>query len=211
MLSTLVARAGELLVAVVIAGMVAAAAAATGVWWLRRQLRRRVKPASLAAAGRARQAAAGAGRAGVWWLSSRPLPDRHWLAAARDRRKLRRAVAAAEYAVGQARRAGAPTGDLSGMCRRLRAAATAADRSLAMAGRAATPGESPDHVRTQVADLVRAAGLIQDAAASAAAAMSAPTVARLAEDVHQEVTALHAGLARATGATRTHGLPGQVT
>jgi len=111
--------------------------------------------------------------------------------------------------VGQARRAGAPTGDLSGMCRRLRAAATAADRSLAMAGRAATPGESPDHVRTQVADLVRAAGLIQDAAASAA--MSAPTVARLAEDVHQEVTALHAGLARATGATRTHGLPGQVT
>ena len=97
------------------------------------------------------------------------------------------------------------------MCRRLRAAATATDRSLAMAGRAATPGESPDHVRTQVADLVRAAGLIQDAAASAAAAMSAPTVARLAEDVHQEVTALHAGLARATGATRTHGLPGQVT
>lgn len=49
------------------------------------------------------------------------------------RRRLWRAVTAAEQAVAQARKTGAPTGDLNSLCRRLRQAVAETDRSLAIA------------------------------------------------------------------------------
>ena len=209
MLSEVAVRAGELLAALAIAGVVMLTVATAGMWWLKRRLRRRLQGARRAMAGRARQAATGGARTGWQWLWSRPVPDRHWVAAARDRRRLWRAVAAAEHAVTQARKSGAPTGDLDSLCRRLRQAAADADRSVALAGRATATSTRSDHASCQAAELVAAAGLIQDAAASATAFVTRPAVASLTQDVRQEATALSAGLASATGGPGSRGLPGQ--
>jgi hypothetical protein len=210
MLSTFAVRAGELLAVLAITGVVLLTMAAVGGLWLKRRLRLRVQGASWAAlAGRAGRAAAGHFRTRSPWWWSRPVPSRHWVAAALARRRLRRAVAAAGHAVAQARKSGAPTGDLDSLCRRLRQAATDTDRSLAMAGRATAASTRPDHASCQAAELVAAAGLIQDAAASSAASMTRPAVAGLADDVRQEVTALSAGLASAARSARPSGLPGR--
>ena len=116
-------------------------------------------------------------------------------------------MAAAEHAVRQARRSDAPTGDLDALCRRLRQAATDTDRSLAMVGRAVPPRARADHACAQAAELVAAAGLIQDAAVSAATSVARPAVSSLADDVRQEVVALSAGLASAARSARPSGLP----
>jgi hypothetical protein len=183
MLETAVIRAAELLAVLLAAGTVALAA---GLWWLRQRVRR-LKLPGRAAAVRAGAAAAGAMAAGRYRAWSLPVPDRRWLAAARERRRLWLAVGAAERAVTAARQAGAPTGDLDGLCRRLREAAGAADRGLRASRR------DPAEIR----DLAEAAGQIQAAAASAAAAVTRPGARRLAEDAHREAEALAAGIAAA--------------
>jgi hypothetical protein len=208
MLSTLTVRAGELLAVLTITGVVLLTGAAVTGLWLKRKLRLRLHSASWAAlAGRASQATAGHlhPRARWWW--SRPVPNRHWVAATLARRRLWHAVTAAEHAVAQARKASAPTGDLNSLCHRLRQAAADTDRSLAIASRAMPPGALPAHVSSQAADLVATAGRIQDAAASATASVSHPKVASLADDVRQEVVALSAGLASAARSSRPPGLP----
>ena len=210
MLSTFAVRAGELLAVLVITGVVLLTMAAAGGLWLKRRLRLRVQGAGWAApGGRAGRVAAGHFRTGRPWWWSRPVLSRHWVAAALARRRLQRAVAAAGYAVAQARKSGAPTGDLDSLCRRLRQAAADTDRSLAMVGRATAASTRPDHASSQAAELVAAAGLIQDAAASSAASMTRPAVSSLADDVRQEVTALSAGLASAARSARPSGLPGR--
>jgi hypothetical protein len=198
MLGTFAVRAGELLAAVLAAGIAALAAVAGGVWWLKRRVRR-LGRLGRAAAGRAGLVAAGAAGAGRRWLWSRPVPDRRWLAAVRERRRLWRAVGAAEHAVAAARLAGAPTGDLEGLCRRLRQSAGNADRVLAVQGSAAAGG-GLGPASAQARDLQVTAGLIRDAAVSVAAAMAQPAAGSLAEDVRREVTALSAGIASAAGA-----------
>ena len=203
MLSAVTVGAGELLAAVAAAATVLLAVSVAGVWWLQRRLRRGLDGAGRALAGRASLAAAGGFRAGRRWLWSRPLPDRRWVMAAVYRRRLWRSVNAAEYAVAQAGRSGAPTGDLDGLCRRLRRAAVAADQSLAMAGRATPSPSSPGHGSSHAAELMAAARLIQDAAASSAASMARPAVAALTDDVRREVVALSAGLASAADSSRS--------
>jgi hypothetical protein len=211
MLSAVAVRAGELLAAVAFAGAVLLAAATAGVWWLQRRLRHGLDSASRAVAGRASRAAAGGIRAGGRWLWSRPVPDRHWVTAAVSRHRLWRSVAAAEHAVAQAGKSGAPTGDLEGLCRRLRRAAVDADRSLALAGRATPSPSSPHHDSSHAAELVAAARLIQDAAASSAASLARPAVATLTNDVRQEVVALSAGLASAAHSARPSAVPAEPT
>jgi hypothetical protein len=183
MLETAVIRAAELLAVLLVAGTVTLAA---GLWWLRGRLRR-LRPLGRAAAVRAGAAAAGAVAAGRYRAWSLPVPDRRWLAAARERRRLWLAVGAAERAVTAARQAGAPTGDLDGLCQRLREAAGAADRGLAVSR----------YASAEIHDLTEAAGQIQAAAASAAAAVTRPASRRLAEDAHREAQALAAGIAAA--------------
>src|SRR5713101_8026365 len=112
MLPAIAVKGGELLAAVVVAGVICAAALAVGMRWLKRRARRRLERIGRAVAGRAAGAAAAAGSAGWRWLWSRPLPDHRWIAAVTARRRLWRAVGAAEHAAAQARKAGAPTGDL---------------------------------------------------------------------------------------------------
>jgi len=109
-------------------------------------------------------------------------------------------VSAAEHAVAAAHRGGAPTGDLDGLCRRLRRAADSADCSLAIWQRSAA-GAGPDHMIAEVRDLVSAARQIQAAASSALASVSRPVARELADDVRAEVVALRAGVAKATGTT----------
>jgi hypothetical protein len=184
MLASAVIRAAEVLAVVLAAGTVTLAA---GLWWLRRRLRslKRLGRVTVTRAGLAAAGAAVAGRHRVWSL---PLPDRRWLAAARERRRLWQAVGAAERAVTAARQAGAPTGDLDGLCRRLRQAARDAGRRLPLSRQAAA---------AEIGDLTEAAGQIQDAAASAAAAIARPASRHLAEDARREAQALAAGIAAA--------------
>jgi hypothetical protein len=195
MLSSITVRAGELLAAVVVAGAVLVAASAAGAWWLSRRVRRRLGAVGSAAAARARRAVAGRA-AGRWRLWSVPLPDRRWLAAARRRRGLWRAVRAAERSVALAREAGAPAGELQALCRQLRGAAGDADRLLAMPRPARSAG-SPGSVSARADDLIAIAGQIQAAAAGAAVAMSRPAVGGLADDVRREAEALSAGIVTA--------------
>jgi hypothetical protein len=195
MLASVLVRAAELLAVVLAAGAVTLAA---GLWWLGRRVRRLRRAAQVMAA-RAAMAAAEAADSGRRLAWSVPVPDRRWLAVARERRRLWRAVGAAEHAVAVARHAGAPTGDLDGLCRRLRQAAADADRCLSVSRRPTAPGTG---AVAEVSDLVAAAGVIQDAAASAVASTARPASAGLAEDARREAVALAAGIAAAAGAGR---------
>jgi len=209
MLSEVAVRVGELLAALTLAGMVLLTVAVAGGLWLKRRLRSSLQGAGGAVARLAGRVPAGRVRPRGRWLWALPRPNRHWVAAVRTRRRLWRAVAGAEHAVAQARKSGAPTGDLDSLCRRLRLAAADADRSVALAGRATAAGTRADHASSQAADLVAAAGMIHDAAASSAAYMTRPVVASLIQEVRQEATALSAGLASAARSPGSRGLPGQ--
>jgi hypothetical protein len=204
MLPNVAVRAGELLAA----GVVVLAVTVATAWWVKRRVRRRLERIGLAMAGRAGGVAADTARAGWRWLWSRPLPDRRWVAAGQARRRLWRAVGAANHAVAVAHEAGAATGDLETLCRRLRLAAADADRSLVMAGRATAASRPAEPASAQVGDLVRAAGLIQDAAACAMASLSGPAAVSLADDARREAEALSAGLAAASRAA-AGGPPGE--
>lgn len=200
----------ELLAAALIAGGICLAGAAAGLWWLKRRVRRGLDAAGRAITARTaggRAAGGVAARTGWRWVWSRPLPDRRWIAARQARQELWRAVSAADHAVKTARQAGAPTGDLDNLCRRLRCSAADADRSLSVARRApAAGGLGP--VPAQVGELIKTAGLIHDAAASAAASVTQPAARSLADDARQEAVALSHGIASARRAA-SGGLPGE--
>ncbi len=200
MLSSIVLHAGELLAAGLLAAIVFVALVAAGGLWLRRRVRRRLQGLGPVLAGRARGAAAVAGGARSRWLWSLPVPDRRWREGGRARRELWRAVGAAEHAVAAARRGGAPTGDLDGLCRRLRQAAGSADRRLAIGRRPAVAGAGLGPAVSEVSGLLSAAGHIQAAASAALASVSGPAARQLADDVRIEVVALTEGLASAAGA-----------
>ena len=204
MQSSVALHAGELLAAGLLAGAVFAALVAVGGLWLRRRVRRRLQALGPVLAGRARGAAAAVGGgAGSRWLWSLPVPDRRWREGGRGRRELWRAVGAAEHAVAAARRGGSPTGDLDGLCRRLRRAAGSAGRFLAIGQRPVVAGAGLVPAACEVSDLMLAAGQIQAAASAALASVSRPAARELAEDVHVEVAALAAGLASAAGDDRS--------
>lgn len=97
-------------------------------------------------------------------------------------------------------RAAAWTGDLDTLCRRLRRAAQDADRSLSVAHDASSCGREAGQARSGIDDLLTAAGLIQDAAASAVASLSQPAARHLADDARREAEALAAGLTSAAHA-----------
>src|SRR5260370_3212602 len=174
MLPAIAVKGGELLAAVVVAGVICAAALAVGMRWLKRRARRGLERIGRAGGGRAAGAAAAAGSAGWRGVWSRRLPDHRWIAAVTARRRLWRAVGAAEHAAAQARKAGAPTGDLDGLCRRLRHAAADRDRSLAMAGRATAPAGQRGPAPSEVPNLLAAARGIHGIAAPVAASGAAP-------------------------------------
>ena len=190
MLSSVALRAGELLAAGLLVGAVLVAVMTAGAVWLRRRVRRRLQALGPVLAGRAGVAAAVVGGAGPRLVWSLPVPDRRWREGGRARRELWRAVGAAEHAVAAARRGGAPTGDLNGLCRRLRQAAGSVDRRLAIGQRPAVASAGLEPAVSEVSELVSAAGQIQAAASAALAAVSHPAACQLADDVRIEVAAL---------------------
>jgi len=133
---------------------------------------------------------------------------RRRLAVSHQRRALRQAVSAAEFAVLAAQQAGARTGELDALCTRLRLTAQDADRSLAPARPRPAPGPAPALVRSAIGDLVAAAGLIQDAAAFATASESQPAASG-ADEASSQTGTIDALLVQAGQAVA--GLPQQET
>ena len=100
-------------------------------------------------------------------------------------RKMWRTVAGAEDAVRRCAKAGAPVGDLPGLCRRLRSVAGDVERTL----RLGAVGS-----RRQAAEVMVAAGDVRGAAAAAMADLSGPRARALAADAEREVRSISAGL-----------------
>lgn len=193
MMASVIPNPGELLAAALIAVVVLGAAAIVAAVWLRRRwgkLRGLV-------AGHVRGLVIDAGTAGWRWLWSRPLPDRRWRSIHRTRRQTSRALASAGHAVGVARSAGVPLGDLESLCRRLRQVASDVDSSLRIAQRATGPLIDAEAIARQADDVVASAGRIQYAAAMALTGTSGAATIELADDVHREVAAMASGIATA--------------
>jgi membrane protein DedA with SNARE-associated domain len=132
--------------------------------------------------------------------TGRQPPTRDWPGAGGQRRALRQAVGAAEFAVLEAQQAGAATGELDELCRRLRLAAGDAVSSPILAQPAVSPGR-PDGRPAPIEDLMAAAGMIVDAAASAAAQEQAPPAAGIAADgLRPQTEAIAARIASAAEA-----------
>jgi hypothetical protein len=121
--------------------------------------------------------------------------------ARRVRRQLWEAVDRADAAVRAADGVGAPTAELGSLCRRLGETAVRLDQVLRVDPGAAVP---PD-VGRQVAEVVRAAGDLQQAAVASASEATAGQVAQLTRDAAEEIDLLDAGLASArTVLPRSH-------
>jgi len=117
--------------------------------------------------------------------------------ATRARKELWRAVDRAAAAVRAADAVQAPTADLPSLCRRLQAAATDIDKVLRVDPAAVLPAALAD----QVAEVMRAAEDVQQAAVASAGEANGPRVRELTEDAGHELELLDAGLAsmRASG------------
>jgi hypothetical protein len=180
----------------VIAALVAASAlaaillgaSAIGVLWVRRtwgrkriELVRRLNGVSL-----------GVATSGMRWLWSRPLPDRHWRTLQRARRDLARATGGAEHSVREASDAGASTGDLIGLLRRLQHAALDVDRSLRIAQQS-SPADPVDELLAHAVDLSTSARRIQRAAAESLAELHRSVTADLVRHVRVEEQAIRRG------------------
>jgi hypothetical protein len=113
------------------------------------------------------------------------LTEPGWWANQRDRRRLWRAVTAAEHAVSAAVAAGVPTGDLASVARRLRAAARTLDAGLASSRRSGA-------VLGQVQALIDGADEIARAATDAVAADVADATRRVLDAARLETAALRA-------------------
>ncbi|MGH9120766.1 MAG: hypothetical protein ACRDYC_02300 [Acidimicrobiales bacterium] len=181
-----------------VAVVVCAVSALLAVWWLRRRWAR----VRLLLSRRLRRLLTSAGGAGWRWVLSRPLPDRRWRSLQATRRRLLVAVSGSEHALGLARSAGAPLGDLESLSRRLRTSAIAVDTSLRIAQRGTG---RPDELTASehAADLIRAARHIQEAAAAAVVGSMGPATEELVEDATRELAAITAALGSAASDTQT--------
>jgi hypothetical protein len=121
----------------------------------------------------------------------------------RQRRALWRTVRAAEFAVLAVQQAGAPAGELDALCRRLRLAAEDADRHVPPPRKVPLPGQPPPGI----SDLLIAAAMIQDAAATVIASLSdagelsEPASDSRAEDIRRHCEAIAARIDSAARAT----------
>ena len=122
---------------------------------------------------------------------------------AMPRRRLWRAVGAAERAVREAADAGGSVGDLPSLVRRLHAVAADVDRVLRMGDGLGTGSPAVLNARRHAAEVVYAATRIRLAAMAAAGDAARTRVAALAEDADREVRSLATGLARARAVLST--------
>ncbi len=184
------AVAAVIIVVVSVVGVVLAVAAVRHVLLL---VQRRVLGVIIAAA--PMKPLRGTGRAGRDAFS--------WTTVA-PRRRLWRAVRAAEDAVGHATAVGAPVGDLPSLSRRLRTAAAGVDRALCAAG--ASGGALrplPADVARELADVIEAAHGIHANAVAAITETTRPSTHALVADVLNETQALEAAFTTSRRTTGT--------
>ena len=108
----------------------------------------------------------------------------------RVRREMWRSVDRASSAVRAADELGGPTAELPSLCRRLQLAATDIDKVL----RVDPAATVPTGLRDQVAEVMRAADDVQQAAVASAGEASGQRIRELTEDAGHELTLLDAGL-----------------
>jgi hypothetical protein len=126
---------------------------------------------------------------------------RDWPRAEGQQLALRDAVRAAEFAVLEAQQTGAPTGDLDELCRRLRLAAYEAVSSP-------SPGQPGGPPASAIEDLMDAARMIRDAAASAAEQAQTHPSARIpADSLGPQAEAIAARIADAAQAVARASTP----
>jgi hypothetical protein len=111
----------------------------------------------------------------------------------RARKEMWRSVDQAGAALRTATDLGAPLAELPSLCRRLHSAAVDLDKVL----RVEPAGPVPTEVRTQVHEVMRAAGDIQRAAVVSASDANGSRVRDLTRDAVHEIELLDAGLASA--------------
>jgi hypothetical protein len=114
----------------------------------------------------------------------------------RVRKEMWHSVDQADAAVRAATEVGAPTAELPSLCRRLHAAAMDLDKVL----RVEPAGPVPMEIRTQVHEVIRAAGDVQRAAVVSASDANGQRVQELTRDAVHEIRLLDAGLASAQDA-----------
>lgn len=183
--------------AMMIAGGVVLVGLAAAFFVVRRQLRRRWHSVRGHAATRGllttwSMAAAWRERVGVRYtpeeLSRGP--------SARVRRRMWVAVEDAEAAVQHADAVNAPVAELPAVCRSLRGVAGDLDQLLRLERRLPLGPARPDGVRTQLAEVIRAARDVQSAALRAAGDATEPQIRSLVRDARDEVAIVAAALSR---------------
>ncbi len=185
-----------LLVAMIVSGLLLAAAAVAFVV-VRRMLRRRWHGVRNHVATRGLLATVSLMAAGREWVGTRATPETSSRGTAtRARRKLWLAVEDAELAVQHADAIDAPVAELPAVCRSLRQVAGQLDPLLRMERRLPQSHARPDAVRTQVAEVIRAARDVQSAALGACGDASEPQIRALVRDAGNEVEIVAAALAR---------------
>jgi hypothetical protein len=116
--------------------------------------------------------------------------------AARARRLMWMAIEDAEAAVKHADASHAPVAELPAVCRSLRRVGAELDRMLRLERRLAADQGGPDAVRTQVAEVIRAARDVQSAALRACSDATAPQVHSLVRTAREEIEIVGAALSR---------------
>jgi hypothetical protein len=115
---------------------------------------------------------------------------------ARVRRRMWAAIEDAEAAVRHADAHDAPVAELPAVCRSLRSVAGEIDRLLRLERRVPVGVDRPAGVRTQVAELIRAARDVQVAALQASSDAAEPQIRSLVRQARDEVEIVADALAR---------------
>ena len=106
------------------------------------------------------------------------------------------AIEDAEAAVQHADERHAPVAELPAVCRSLRHVGGELDQMLRLERRLAAGQVGPDAVRTQVAEVIRAARDVQSAALRACSDATAPQIHSLVRTVREEIEIVGAALSR---------------
>ncbi len=121
--------------------------------------------------------------------------------AARTRRVMWRAIEDAEEAVQHADARHTPVAELPAVCRSLRHVGGELDQMLRLERRLPSGHSGPDAVRTQVAEVIRAARDVQSAALRACSDATAPQIQSLVRTAREEIEIVGAALSRLRSVT----------
>lgn len=187
----------HVVVILLIAGGVMLLGTVAAFFVLRRKARRRWREVRAHAV--TRGVLAGMSTLGVWRQSRfgrSPSDELSRATAARARRLMWMAIEDAEAAVQHADARHAPVAELPAVCRSLRSVGGELDHMLRLQRRLPSGAVGPDAVRTQVAEVIRAARDVQSAALRACSDATTPQIQSLVRAASEEIEILSAALSR---------------